>query len=171
MKKIWFMVLSWLVVILGGCSQKQVIHNNTSSVYKNMMTGWNHLVVKKKQNIIEESLSSFDKWIIKMAVKKWTSVCKSLSSKEKITYCENLVKNEQENYKKGNCDKLVYLKQSCLDEQNYKKLDCEKILNWLKKRECILQKNFKKVVKNWNIKQCNQFPYPQNKECEKLLTK
>ena len=170
MKKIWFMVLFWLV-ILGGCSQKHVIHNNTSKVNKNMMTGWNYSVVKKKQNTIEENLSSFDRWIIKIAVTNWTSVCKSLTSKEKITYCENLVKNEKENYKNGNCKKLVYLKQSCLDEQNYKQLNCNKILNWLKKRECILQKNIKKVVSNWDITQCHQFPYPQNKECEKLLTK
>ena len=136
-----------------------------------MMTRWNHSVVKKRQNTIGDSLSSFDKWVIKIAVKEWISVCKSLSSPKKITYCEKLVKNEQENYKKGNCDKLVYLKQACLDEQNYKKLDCDKILNWLKKRECILQKNLKEVVKSWDITQCHQFPYPQNKECEKLLTK
>ncbi len=170
MKKIWFMILFWLVM-LSGCSQKHIIHNNTSNVNKNMITGWNHSVVKKRQNTIEDSLSPFDKWVIKIAVKEWISVCKSLSSPKKITYCEKLVKNEQENYKKGNCDKLVYLKQACLDEQNYKKLDCEKISNWLKKRECILQRNLKKVVKNWNIQKCNQFPYPQNIECKKLLTK
>jgi len=120
--------------------------------------------VNKSKKISMETLSEFDKEVIKLAVTWKIETCKKLSS-EKQSYCKDFVKKEQENYKQWNCDKLVYLKQKCLDDKNLKERNCTKISDELKKRQCYFQKEYDKAIKNKDVNFCKTLPRMMKNDC------
>jgi len=169
MKKI---LLLWILLVLASCSwnTKQVIKQNlkTNIQEKPHIISWNQIDMKTVSN---EKLTEYDKWIIKIALKKNNeSICKNLWKKEKL--CKNIFETEMKYYKLWKCDKLLYLKQKCEDKVNYEKLNCNKIKNLLMQRECNIQKLYEEAIKTKNKNLCNQLPRPKRNECLKhVLTK
>ena len=170
MKKI---LLLWIFLFLASCSwnTKQVIKKDiqtdiqTDIQEKQHLLTWNQTIVKTVNN---EKLTEYDKWIIKIALKKNNeSICKNLWKKENL--CKKIFETEMEYYKLWKCNKLLYLKQKCEDKVNYEELNCSKIKNLLMQRECNIQKLYEEAIKTKNKDLCNQLPRPKRNDCLKYI--
>jgi hypothetical protein len=94
--------------------------------------------------------------------KRDEKLCENANNK---TLCKQKYEEEIKNFQDGNCDKLTFLKQKCLDEKYFNERDCDKISDDLLKRKCKFQLEYDEAVKNHDVNFCNKLPRTMKEEC------
>ena len=172
MKKLILLISMLFLLVLVGCSKD----NKDIRVHKHKAV-YSWVVINKNSYTITglniNTLSSFNKEILKLAIKGDIKKCEFFQWNKKE--CYQIATLQRKYLKNLNCDKLLFYKEYCFDKYYRGKLECSKIHNEVIKKDCILHKDMLQVIKSKDINWCKKFPYPFRKECEleikKLLTK